>query len=346
MNIAEREIDDPEKEGVILEYVNFTKEFAEIKEYVRSKGESIRGYTEKKECVSIRTEDILYFEAVQNKVFAYTSNKFYEIKSRLYQLEEKITRKCMKRASKTTIVNADRIVSVRTALNGRLYVRMEALSRLEMALQKQEQILCKALHTDLGKSKTESVMCEIGLVQGEIRWMKQHLGRLCRQKHVRTPLAQFAAKSYQSPSPYGNVLIMSPWNYPVLLTLEPLVDAIAAGNTAVVKPSAYAPVSANVLKDLLEECFPPEYVAVVLGGREENQALLQEKFDKIFFTGSVAVGKQVMESAARHLTPVTLELGGKSPCIVEKSSKIRLAARRIVFGKFINCGSNLLCWIT
>ena len=168
-----------------------------------------------------------------------------------------------------------------------------------MALQKQEQILCKALHTDLGKSKTESVMCEIGLVQGEIHWMKQHLGRLCRQKHVRTPLAQFAAKSYQSPSPYGNVLIMSPWNYPVLLTLEPLVDAIAAGNTAVVKPSAYAPASANVLKDLLEECFPPEYVAVVLGGREENQALLQEKFDKIFFTGSVAVGKQVMESAAR-----------------------------------------------
>ena len=143
-------------------------------------------------------------------MFAYTSNKFYEIKSRLYQLEEKITRKCMKRASKTTIVNADRIVSVRTALNGRLYVRMEALSRLEMALQKQEQILCKALHTDLGKSKTESVMCEIGLVQGEIRWMKQHLGRLCRTKHVRTPLAQFAAKSYRSPSPYGNVLIMSP----------------------------------------------------------------------------------------------------------------------------------------
>ena len=127
MNITEREIDDPEKEGVILEYVNFTKEFAEIKEDVRSKGESIRGYTEKKECVSIRTEDILYFEAVQNKVFAYTSNKFYEIKSRLYQLEEKITRKCMKRASKTTIVNADRIVSVHTALNGRLYVLMEVL---------------------------------------------------------------------------------------------------------------------------------------------------------------------------------------------------------------------------
>ena len=132
-----------------------------------------------------------------------------------------------------------------------------------MALQKQEQILCKALHTDLGKSKTESVMCEIGLVQGEIRWMKQHLGRLCRTKHVRTPLAQFAAKSYRSPSPYGNVLIMSPWNYPVLLTLEPLVDAIAAGNTAVVKPSAYAPVSANALKDLLEEWIVKDSVCPV-----------------------------------------------------------------------------------
>ena len=192
-------------------------------------------------------------------------------------------------------------------------------------------------------------MCEIGLVQGEIRWMKQHLKRLCRPKGVKTPIAQFAAKSYQSPSPYSNVLIMSPWNYPVLLTLEPLVDAIAAGNTAVVKPSAYAPASANVLKDLLEECFPPEYVAVVLWDSVAVLsfiALMNEKFDKIFFTGSVAVGKQVMESAARHLTPVTLELGGKSPCIVEKSSKIRLAARRIVFGKFINCGSNLLCWIT
>lgn len=128
---------------------------------------------------------------------------------------------------------------------------MEALSRLEMALQKQEQILCKALHTDLGKSKTE-MMCEIDWCRGN-PLDEAALRALCRQKHVRTPLAQFAAKSYQSPSPYGNVLIMSPWNYPVLLTLEPLVDAIAAGNTAVVKPSAYAPASANVLKDLLEE---------------------------------------------------------------------------------------------
>lgn len=125
MNITERVIEDPEREGVVLEYVNFTNEFAEIKEYVQNKGESITGYTEKKECVSIRIEDILYFEAVDGRVFAYTADKYYEIKSRLYQVEEKMTRKCMQRASKTTIVNAEHIVSVRPALNGRMYARME-----------------------------------------------------------------------------------------------------------------------------------------------------------------------------------------------------------------------------
>lgn len=151
-------------------------------------------------------------------------------------------------------------------------------------------------------------------------------------------MAQFAAESYRSPSPYGNILIMSPWNYPVLLTLEPLVDALAAGNTAIVKPSAYAPATSSALEALLDDCFNPEYVGVVTGGRAENQALLEQKFDKIFFTGSTTVGKLVMKSAAEFLTPVTLELGGKSPCIVEKTSKIELAARRIVFGKFVNCG--------
>ena len=219
-----------------------------------------------------------------------------------------------------------------------LKARMEALNTLEKGIQKHEKSLCEALHTDLGKSEMESFMCEIGLVQSEIRWMKAHLRQLCKEKHIKTPMAQFAANSFQSPSPYGNILIMSPWNYPVLLTLEPLVDALAAGNTVVVKPSAYAPASAAALKDLLEDCFNPEYVGVVMGGRAENQALLEQKFDKIFFTGSSAVGKLVMEKAARHLTPVTLELGGKSPCIVEKSCKIELAAKRIVFGKFVNCG--------
>ena len=159
-----------------------------------------------------------------------------------------------------------------------------------------------------------------------------------RKKHVRTPIVQFAAKSFRSPSPYGTVLIISPWNYPVLLTLEPLSDALAAGNTAILKPSAYAPETSRVLKEMIEEFFGPELVAVVTGGRSENQALLHQRFDKIFFTGSKSVGKEVMRCAAEHLTPVTLELGGKSPCIVEKSAKIGLAAKRIVFGKFLNCG--------
>lgn len=216
--------------------------------------------------------------------------------------------------------------------------RFDALNVLGKAIQKHEQELVDALHADLGKSKMEAFMCEIGLMQGEISWMKKHLRGLSKKRHVRTPLAQFAAESYQSPSPYGNVLIMSPWNYPVLLTLEPLVDALAAGNTAVVKPSAYAPATAEALVHLLNDCFNHEYVAVVTGGRAENQALLEEKYDKIFFTGSPMVGRHVLRMASEHLTPVTLELGGKSPCIVEASAKVGLAARRIVFGKLVNCG--------
>ena len=216
--------------------------------------------------------------------------------------------------------------------------RLDALAKLGQAITKNEAKLYESLHADLGKSEMESFMCEISLVQGEIDWMKRHLNRLCKPRRVKTPMVHFASKSFQSPSPYGNVLIMSPWNYPILLTLEPLVDALAAGNTAIVKPSAYAPACSDAIRKLLEECFDSQYVAVVTGGRAENQALLEEKFDKIFFTGSTTVGKLVMESAAKHLTPVVLELGGKSPCIVEKTAKIDLAAKRIVFGKFVNCG--------
>jgi aldehyde dehydrogenase (NAD+) len=155
---------------------------------------------------------------------------------------------------------------------------------------------------------------------------------------VPTPLAQFAAVSYQQPSPYGNVLIMSPWNYPFLLTIDPLADAIAAGNTAVVKPSAYAPATSELIRKILEECFSPEYVAVVTGGREENQALLDQKFDFVFFTGSQNVGREVLRHTAETLTPAVLELGGKSPCIVDSTAKLKLAAKRIVFGKYLNCG--------
>jgi aldehyde dehydrogenase (NAD+) len=168
--------------------------------------------------------------------------------------------------------------------------------------------------------------------------MKKHLKKLMRRQKVQTPIAQFASDSFRMPSPYGNVLIMSPWNYPILVSLSPLVAALAAGNTVVMKPSSYAPATSALLKTMLEETYGPEYVAVVTGGRRENQALLHQPFQKIFFTGSTTVGKEVMRCASEHLASVTLELGGKSPCIVEKSAKIPLAAKRIVFGKFVNCG--------
>ena len=168
--------------------------------------------------------------------------------------------------------------------------------------------------------------------------MLSHTRRFMREKTVATPLAQFASRSYVKPSPYGTVLIMSPWNYPFLLTMEPLVDALAAGNTAIIKPSAYSPATSEVISKIVGECFNTEYVAVVTGGRAENTCLLDADFDYIFFTGSKTVGKEVMRHAAEHLTPVTLELGGKSPCIVAPDADLKLAARRIVFGKYLNCG--------
>ena len=216
--------------------------------------------------------------------------------------------------------------------------RLSRLQKLKDGIRRYEEKLDQALEEDLGKSRMESYMCEIGLTLSELTWMQKHLRSLVREKRVATPLAQFAARSFRSPSPYGTVLIMSPWNYPVLLTLEPLIDAIAAGNTVVIKPSAYAEHTSAVLKEMLKECFPSEYVAVVTGGRAENKALLEQRFDKIFFTGGKTVGREVLRHAAEYLTPVTLELGGKSPCIVDKSAKIPLAAKRIVFGKYLNCG--------
>lgn len=207
-----------------------------------------------------------------------------------------------------------------------LSFRLKQLEHLKLALKRHEQDLYTALKADLGKSRMESYMCEIGLTLSELTWMQKHLPKLMRCKTVPTPLAHFAAKSFQSPSPYGTVLIMSPWNYPVLLTLEPLIDALAAGNTVILKPSAYAPHTSQILSQLLKECYPPEYVTMITGGREENQALLNQRFDKIFFTGGKTVGKEVLRHAAEYLTPVTLELGGKSPCIVDSTAKISLTA--------------------
>ena len=216
--------------------------------------------------------------------------------------------------------------------------RITALRGLYDTISRYENEIHDALKKDLGKSGFESYMCETGLVLDEISYMLKHIRRFDREKRVRTPLAQFHSRSFKKPSPYGVTLIMSPWNYPFMLTQSPLADALAAGNTAVVKPSAYSPYTSEIIMKILSQCFDPQYVAIVTGGRTENTCLLREHFDYIFFTGSQAVGKEVMRNAAEHLTPVTLELGGKSPCIVDQSANIRLAARRIVFGKYLNCG--------
>lgn len=216
--------------------------------------------------------------------------------------------------------------------------RIEALKKIQSYILTHEAEIGKAIRKDLGKSDFESYMCETGLVLSEITYMLKHIRSFAKEKNVLTPLAQFHSRSFKKPSPYGVALIMSPWNYPFLLTIDPLIDALAAGNTVVLKPSAYSPYTSTVIQSMIEECFDTRYVAVITGGRAENTCLLNEHFDYIFFTGSQTVGKEVMRHAAAHLTPVTLELGGKSPCIVEESANIKLAARRIVFGKYLNCG--------
>lgn len=216
--------------------------------------------------------------------------------------------------------------------------RVEALKKLKANILANEKEIAAAIKADLGKSETEAFMCEIGLVITEISYMLKHVRKFAKDKTVSTPLSNFPAHSFVKSSPYGNVLIMSPWNYPFLLTLDPLVDAISAGNTVVVKPSAYSPATSAAIEKVLQETFAPEYVAVVTGGRAENACLLEQKFDYIFFTGSQAVGREVLRHAAEFLTPCTLELGGKSPCIIDSSAKIKLAATRLVWGKYLNCG--------
>lgn len=216
--------------------------------------------------------------------------------------------------------------------------RVEALKRLKAAITAREGEIFAALKEDLGKSRFESYMCEVGMTLSELSYMIKRTKRFARDEAVPTPMAQYPSNSYVKKSPYGCVLIMSPWNYPFMLAMEPLTDALSAGNTAVLKPSAYSPATSALVADIIRQTFPPEYVTVVTGGRAENSALLDLPFDKIFFTGSVAVGREVMRRAAEHLTPITLELGGKSPCIVDKSANIQLAAKRIAFGKFLNCG--------
>ena len=216
--------------------------------------------------------------------------------------------------------------------------RIEQLKKLYATVKKYQTEVNDALTADLGKSHFEGFMCESGLVLSEISYMIRHTKTFAKRKTVPTPITNFVSHSFKQPVPYGNTLIMSPWNYPFLLTIDPLADAIASGNTAIVKPSAYSPATSKIIEKIITECFAPEYVAVVTGGRAENKALLEQKFDFVFFTGSQAVGKEVLRHTAEHLTPAVLELGGKSPCIVDESANLKLAARRIVFGKYLNCG--------
>lgn len=216
--------------------------------------------------------------------------------------------------------------------------RLEALDRLYRAIEARQSEICDALRHDLGKSETESYMCEIGLVLSEITYMRRHLRKFAGARTVPTPLAQFASHSFVQPMPYGNVLIMSPWNYPFLLSVEPLVDAIAAGNTAIVKPSAYAPATAQSVRSLVESCFAPEFVTVVTGGRQENAVLLALKFDFIFFTGSPDRGEGGAASGGGAPDSRGVGAGRQKPLHCGRQCRFGLGRRRIVFGKFLNCG--------
>lgn len=216
--------------------------------------------------------------------------------------------------------------------------RLKKLKALKASILAHETDIADALKTDLGKSFHESYMCEIGMTLSEISYLIKHLRGWSRNKHHHIGLANFHSKGYSVWEPYGCVLVMSPWNYPFMLCMEPLAGALAAGNCCMLKPSAYSPATSAIIKQIISEVFTPEYVTVVEGGRHENQTLLEQRFDYIFFTGGVTVGKHVMEKAARYLTPVTLELGGKSPCIITDSCDLEVAAARLVFGKYLNCG--------
>lgn len=216
--------------------------------------------------------------------------------------------------------------------------RKRALMNIKKWMLDHENEIYEALKQDLNKSQCESYMCEVGMTLSELNDQLRHLEKRSKPKRVKTPLAQFYAKSYELAEPYGVVLVMSPWNYPFMLSMEPLIGAIAAGNCVILKPSAYAPHVSKLLKKMMEQTCRKEHVSVVEGGRAENTQLLEQRFDKIFFTGSVNVGKLVMSKASAHLTPVTLELGGKSPCIIDKSANVPIAARRVAFGKYLNSG--------
>ena len=216
--------------------------------------------------------------------------------------------------------------------------RLEYLKKLKKNIIAKEKDILSALYTDLSKSELEAYATEIGTVLSELSYMIKNAKRLSKTKYMLAPMSHFPGKLMETRDPYGCVLVISPWNFPFQLTLMPIIDAVAAGNTIICKPSKQAPAIKEVMKNLIAETFPPEYVTIISGGRDENADLLDLKYDYIFFTGSVNIGKYIMSKAAPNLTPVSLELGGKSPCIVDKSCNLDVAVNRIVFGKFTNAG--------
>ena len=219
-----------------------------------------------------------------------------------------------------------------------LAARLDSLRALERWLEHNEDAVLAALHEDLGKSACEAYLTEVAMIRQELRHARKHLPKWVKPQRARTALGQMPGACRVYSEPYGVALVMSPWNYPFQLSVAPLIGALCAGNCALLKPSAYAPATSALLERMARETFAPGLVTVVQGGRQENAALLEQRFDFLFFTGSPQVGRLVMEKAAAHLTPVSLELGGKSPVIVERTADVALAARRIVWGKFLNAG--------
>lgn len=220
--------------------------------------------------------------------------------------------------------------------------RKAALDRLKTTIKAHEKDITAALHADLGKSKEEAYLTEIGMALHELDYIRNHFESWAKPKKVRTELFQFPSKGLLVQEPFGTVLVMSPWNYPFLLCIDPLIGAVAAGNCVVLKPSAYSPETSRVIGEIVAEAFDPHHVSCIQGGRNENISLLEQKFDYIFFTGGGVVGRMVMEKAAANLTPISLELGGKSPCIIEKTANLKVAAKRLVFGKYLNCGQTCI----
>ncbi len=220
--------------------------------------------------------------------------------------------------------------------------RKEQLKTLQRALKEYEKPLCDALWKDLHKSYEEAILTELSIVKGEISNHLSHLKKWMKRKRYSTPIKMFPSSSYVVTEPLGCSLIVSPWNYPVQLLLNPLVGAISAGCTAILKPSPYVPNVSNILAKMIEKYFNKNYIAIIQGNREVNALLFEERFDIIFFTGSPELGKKVMLAAAKNLTPVVLELGGKSPCIVNKDANIEMAARRIAWGKTLNAGQTCI----